>query len=132
MDANIQRVVLRADVDEVAAKDEDVALAITRAGAAVTKSRHELKMTFKTRPSTYRLSLAPTGRAHCRGCKRRVGKGELLVTTTACVRPGRSRCLVRCCECIDAKSGSTGVCSSGCAIATRRATHGGLIGRGGL
>ena len=60
-------------------------------------------MTFKTRPSTYRLSLAPTGRAHCRGCKRRVEKSELRFTITAFVRPGRSTCLVRCCECIDAK-----------------------------
>ena len=60
-------------------------------------------MTFKTRPSTYRLSLAPTGRAHCRGCKRRVDKGELRFTITAFVRPGRSTCLVRCCKCIDAK-----------------------------
>ena len=61
------------------------------------------RMTFKTRPSTYRLSLAPTGRACCRGCKRRVERGELRITITAFVRPGRSTCLVRCCECIDAK-----------------------------
>ena len=60
-------------------------------------------MTFKTRSSTYRLSLAPTGRAHCRGCKRRVEKSELRFTITAFVRPGRSTCLVRCCKCIDAK-----------------------------
>ena len=46
-------------------------------------------MTFKAQPSTYRLSLAPTGRARCRRCKERVGKGELRLETSAFVRPGR-------------------------------------------
>ena len=46
-------------------------------------------MAFKAQPSTYRLSLAPTGRARCRGCKGQVGKGELRLETSAFVRPGR-------------------------------------------
>ena len=36
-------------------------------------------MTFKTRKSLYTISIAPTGRAHCRKCKRQVGKGELRI-----------------------------------------------------
>ena len=60
-------------------------------------------MTFQTRPSTYLISLAPTGRAHCRRCKRRVERGELRIAITAFVRPNRSTTLVRCCRCVDAK-----------------------------
>ena len=52
-------------------------------------------MTFKAQPSTYRLSLAPTGRARCRGCKGRVAKGELRLETIAFVRPGRRTVLVQ-------------------------------------
>ena len=59
-------------------------------------------MTFYTRPSTYQIARAPTGLARCRGCKRRVEKGELRISIGAFVRPGRSRRLVRCCACIDA------------------------------
>ena len=62
-------------------------------------------MTFKQRPSTYRIDRAPTDRARCRGCKRRLGKGELRFAITAFVRPGRSTCLVRCVDegCVDAR-----------------------------
>ena len=60
-------------------------------------------MTFHTRPSTYQIARAPTGLARCRGCKRRVEKGELRISIGAFVRPGRSRRLVRCCACIDTK-----------------------------
>ena len=60
-------------------------------------------MTFHTRPSTYQIARAPTGLARCRGCKRRVEKGELRISIGAFVRPGRSCRLVRCCACIDAK-----------------------------
>ena len=60
-------------------------------------------MTFHTRSSTYQIARAPTGLAHCRGCKRRVEKGELRISIGAFVRPGRSCRLVRCCGCIDAK-----------------------------
>ena len=52
-------------------------------------------MTFKAQPSTYRLSLAPTGRARCRGCKGQVAKGELRLETSAFVRPGRRTVFVR-------------------------------------
>ena len=52
-------------------------------------------MTFKAQPSTYRLSLAPTGRARCRGCKGLVGHGELRLETSAFVRPGRRTVFVR-------------------------------------
>ena len=56
-----------------------------------------------TRASTYQIARAPTGLARCRGCKRRVEKGELRISIGAFVRPGRSCRLVRCCACIDAK-----------------------------
>ena len=52
-------------------------------------------MAFKTQASTYRVSLAPTGRARCRGCKARVEKGELRLEMSAFVRPGRRTAFVR-------------------------------------
>ena len=58
-------------------------------------------MSFKTRPSTYRIDVAPTGRAHCRKCRRRVEKGETRIVIHAFVRPSRARSLVRCERCID-------------------------------
>ena len=58
-------------------------------------------MTFKTRKSLYTISIAPTGRAHCRKCKRQVGKGELRIKIKAFARPSRATTLVRCCNCID-------------------------------
>ena len=44
---------------------------------------------FKAQPSVYKLSVAPTGRARCRICKRQVSKGELRLETCAFVMPGR-------------------------------------------
>ena len=62
------------------------------------------RMPFSTRPSTYRIELAATGRASCRRCRRAVGKGEVRIAITAFVRPGRSTLLYRCARpaCIDA------------------------------
>ena len=59
-------------------------------------------MTFKTRPSKYRIDVAPTGRAHCRKCKGRVEKGEVRIVVRAFVRPNRATSLVRCEQCVDA------------------------------
>ena len=58
-------------------------------------------MGFKTRPSSYLVDMAPTGRAHCRKCKRRVEKGEVRIVIRAFVRPSRTTSLVRCERCID-------------------------------
>ena len=58
-------------------------------------------MTFKTRPSTYRISLAPTGRACCRKCKKAIHKGAVRLEVCVFVRPGRSTLLLRCASCID-------------------------------
>ena len=60
-------------------------------------------MPFQTRPSTYRIGVAPTSRARCRGCKQGVQKGETRIVITAFVRPGRATRLVRCCRCLDAR-----------------------------
>ena len=58
-------------------------------------------MTFKTRSSTYRISLAPTGRACCRKCKRVIHKGAVRLEICVFVRPGRCTLLLRCASCID-------------------------------
>ena len=57
-------------------------------------------MGFKTRPSTYRIGIAPTGRARCRSCKRLIGKDATRIVITAFVRPGRVTVFSRCCCCI--------------------------------
>ena len=59
-------------------------------------------MTFKQRPSTYRLSLAPTSRGSCRKCRKLIPKGATRVEICAFVRPGRRTVLLRCATCIDA------------------------------
>ena len=61
-------------------------------------------MTFSTRPSTYRIEAAATGRARCRRCKQCIRKGEVRIAITAFVRPGRSTLLYRCAraECLAA------------------------------
>jgi hypothetical protein len=74
-------------------------------------------MTFYTRPSTYQIARAPTGLARCRGCKRRVEKGELRISIGAFVRPGRSRRLVRCCACIDAPFANAVLAGAGASAA---------------
>ena len=60
-----------------------------------------LKMTFTARPSTYRLSKAPTARGCCRKCRKSIPKGATRVEICAFVRPGRRTVLLRCSECID-------------------------------
>jgi len=60
-------------------------------------------MGFKARPSTFRIGIAPTGRARCRGCKRPIPKGATRIVITAFVLPGRATVLSRCCCCIDAR-----------------------------
>ena len=56
-------------------------------------------MTFKSRPSTYAINRAPTGRGRCRKCKHIIPKGELRIVITAFLRPGRSTHLLRCASC---------------------------------
>ena len=60
-------------------------------------------MSFKTKPSTYRIDLAPTHRARCRACKRHVPKDAVRIVTLAFVRPQRATSFVRCapeCMCV--------------------------------
>ena len=57
---------------------------------------------FKTQPSVYKLSVAPTGRAKCRVCKQSVGKGELRLETCAFVMPGRRTVFVTHAACVTA------------------------------
>lgn len=57
---------------------------------------------FKAQPSTYKLSVAPTGRARCRVCKQLVGKGELRLETCAFVMPGRRTVFVTHATCVTA------------------------------
>lgn len=61
-----------------------------------------LLMAFKARPSRFVLSVAPTSRARCRGCKRAVVKGEMRLVTHAFVKPGRGTCFVRHLRCVSA------------------------------
>ena len=58
---------------------------------------------FKTKPHTFSIGRAPTGRARCRGCKGVVGKGEARLVTHAFVRPGRTRDFVRHVKCVSAE-----------------------------
>ena len=48
-------------------------------------------------------SAAPTGRARCRRCRRRIEKGATRVEICAFVRPGRRTLLLRCADCVDAR-----------------------------
>ena len=59
---------------------------------------------FKQKQSTYRLSVAPSGRARCRRCRAVIAKGETRLEVSAFVRPGRYSLLLRCTApaCIDA------------------------------
>ena len=61
----------------------------------------QVTMTFSTRPSTYRISLAPTGRGRCRKCKKAIQKGAVRLEIRVFVRPGRYTLLLRCASCID-------------------------------
>ena len=69
---------------------------------AVDKKGGGGALTFSTRPSTYRISLAPTGRARCRRCKRAIAKGALRLEICVFVRPNRYTTLLRCAGCVDA------------------------------
>ena len=55
---------------------------------------------MKARPNRYSVSLAPTGRARCRGCKGLVERGEVRVVTHATIKPGRGTCFVRHAACV--------------------------------
>ena len=59
-------------------------------------------MTFKARPSSFSIDLAPTRRARCRKCRKGIAFGEVRVVTHAFVRPGRGTRLVRHAACLDA------------------------------
>ena len=58
---------------------------------------------FQQRPSTYTISAAPTGRARCRRCRRRIEKGATRVEICAFVRPSRRTLLLRCADCVEAR-----------------------------
>ena len=60
---------------------------------------------FKQKKSTYRLSVAPSGRGRCRRCRAFIAKGETRLEVCAFVRPGRYTLLLRCTAsaCIDAQ-----------------------------
>ena len=51
------------------------------AGGILPPLKGDLPMTFKSRPSTYAINRAPTGRGRCRKCKHFILKGELPQTT---------------------------------------------------
>ena len=55
---------------------------------------------FRTRPNSYAVGKAPTGRARCRACHQLVGRGELRFVTRAFVRPGRATTFVRHVSCM--------------------------------
>ena len=59
---------------------------------------------FKQKKSTYRISVAPSGRARCRRCRAVIVKGETRLEISAFVKPGRYTLLLRCTApvCIDA------------------------------
>ena len=57
--------------------------------------RELLTMTFKTQPHRYTIDLAPTARAHCRGCRRSIEKGALRLAIHAFVRPNRGTTFTR-------------------------------------
>ena len=58
---------------------------------------------FTQKSSTYRLSVAPSGRGRCRRCRAVIAKGETRIEVCAFVRPGRYTLLLRCTAhaCID-------------------------------
>ena len=58
---------------------------------------------FRTQSSTYAIGAAPTGRARCRRCARRIDKGAVRIEIHAFVHPGRRTLLFRCADCLDAR-----------------------------
>ena len=74
-----------------------------RALLALKRSMGRSSGGFKTQPSVYRLSIAPTARARCRGrCKQSIDKGEMRLETSAFVRPGRRTVFVMHVDCVSA------------------------------
>ena len=70
--------------------------------ATTCKRAHTHKeMGFKARKSTYKIGVAPTGRARCKCCKRLIHTGETRISITAFVLPGRATVFSRCCRCLD-------------------------------
>ena len=60
-------------------------------------------MPFKVRPNDYQIEEAASGRAECRRCHKKIGKGALRLRIVAFVCPGRSTAFFRCAECVDPK-----------------------------
>ena len=58
-------------------------------------------MTFKTRPNSFRITLAPTNRARCGRCRSLIEKGSVRIDIHAFVRPQRATVFFRCTACID-------------------------------
>ena len=67
---------------------------------------------FKQKKSTYRISVAPSGRARCRRCREVIAKGETRLEVCAFVKPGRYTLLLRCTApaCIDAPLSAAILC----------------------
>ena len=84
---------------------------------------------FQQRPSTYKISAAPTGRARCRRCRRRIEKGAARVEIRAFVRPGRRTLLFRCADCLDARFAAAVLAAHG--SAERVPVEAGLVGSAG-
>ena len=60
------------------------------------------QMTFKTRPNSYSIGLAPTNAARCRRCHAVIQKGAARIATHAFVRPQRATVFFRCAPaCVD-------------------------------
>ena len=55
---------------------------------------------FKARPTTYKLSAAPTSRARCRVCRKPIPKGDLTLEACVFVMPGRRTVLVQHAMCV--------------------------------
>lgn len=64
-------------------------------------SGHMKKRGFKAQASTYKLSVAPTGRARCRVCNGCVLKGELRLEACVFVMPGRRTVMVTHAACVN-------------------------------
>ena len=81
---------------------------------------------FRTRASTYKISSAPTARARCRRCARRIEKGGVRIEIRAFVRPGRRTLLFRCAACVDARFAAAVLAVHG--SAERVPVQAGLVG----
>jgi hypothetical protein len=69
------------------------------------------RMTFKKRPNSYSISVAPTDRARCKHCRAVIPKGATRVVTHAFVRPNRATRFYRCAStCIDTAFATAVLC----------------------